>query len=80
MIFKSKVKVTMIFSTKKAYNSAMLMVMTLKLSRDVGPHQQMILRAKVKVTRTLVLKSLITWQCLGLGPSNLEGMLVLTSR
>ena len=42
----------MTFSTKKAYNSAMLMVRTLKLSRAVGPHQQMILRAKVKVTRT----------------------------
>ena len=28
----------------------------------------------------LVLKSLITWQCLGLGPSNLEGILVHTSR
>ena len=27
----------MTFSTKKAYNSAMLMVRTLKISRDVGP-------------------------------------------
>ena len=35
----SKVKLTMTFSTKKAYNSAMLMVRTFKLSRDVGPHQ-----------------------------------------
>ena len=35
----SKVKVTVTFSTKKACNSAMLMVRALKLSRDVGPHQ-----------------------------------------
>ena len=57
MTFKSKVKVTVSFSTKKAYNSAMLMVRTLKLSRDVGPHQWMVLRAKVKVTRTFNTKN-----------------------
>ena len=74
MTFKSKIKVTVTYSTKKVYNSAMLMVRTVKLSRDVGPRQQMILRAKVKVTRPSVLKSLITWQCLGIGPSNIEGM------
>ena len=58
MTFKSKIKFTMTFSTRKAYNSAMLMVRTLKLSRDVGPHQQMILRANVKVTRTFSTKKL----------------------
>ena len=52
MTFKSKVKVTMTFSIKKDNISAMLMVRTLKLSRDVGPHQSMVLRAKVKVTMT----------------------------
>ena len=40
-MFKSKVKVTMTFITKKAYNFAMLMVRALKLSRDVGPHHKM---------------------------------------
>ena len=58
MTFKSKVKVTVTFCAKKAYNSAMLMVRILKLSRDVGPHQRMILRAKVKVTMTLSAKKL----------------------
>ena len=57
-MFKSKVKVTMTLSTKKAYNSTMLMVRNFKLSRDVGHHQQMILRAKVKVTRTFNTKKL----------------------
>ena len=63
MGFKSKVKVTMTFSTKKAYNSAMLR--TPKLSRDVGPHQWMILRAKVKVTRTFCTKKLDNLAMLG---------------
>ena len=80
MTSKSKFKVTMTFSNKKAFNSAMLMFRIVKFSTDVDPHQRMILRAKVKVTGPLVLKSLIAWQCLWLGPSNLEGMLVLTSR
>ena len=39
MTFKSKIKVTVTFSTKKAYNSAMLIIRIFKLSRDVGPHQ-----------------------------------------
>ena len=47
----------MTLSTIKAYNSAMLMVRTLKLSRDLGPHHKMILRAKVKVTRTFSTKN-----------------------
>ena len=58
MTFKSRVKVSATFSTRKAYNSVMLMVRTFRLSRDVGPHQQMILRAKVKVTRTFCTKKL----------------------
>ena len=37
MTFKSKVKATVAFSTKTSYNFAMLMVRTLKFSRDVGP-------------------------------------------
>ena len=41
IILKSKVNVTVTLSTKKAYNSAMLMVRTLKLSRDVGPQQDL---------------------------------------
>ena len=65
MTFKSKVKITMAFSTKKAYNSAMLMVRTLRLSRDVGHHQQMILRAKVKVTRMFNTKKLDNLALLG---------------
>ena len=79
----------MTFSTKKVYNSAMLMVRTLKpkkldnlamfgagilnFRRDVGPYQLMTLRAKVMI-------KLIIWQCLRLEPLNLEEMLVLTSR
>ena len=55
----------MTFSTRKAYNSEMLMVMTLKLSRDVGPRQQMILRANVKVTRTFSTKKLDNSAMLG---------------
>ena len=55
----------MTFSTKTAYNSAMLMVKTLKLSSDVGPHQSMILRAKVKVTRTFSTKKLDNLAMLG---------------
>ena len=39
MTFKSKAKVTVTLGTRKAYNSAVLMVRILKLSRDVGPHQ-----------------------------------------
>ena len=64
MTFKSKVKVTVTFSTIKAYNSAMLMVMTLKLSRNVGPHQ-IILRENVKVTRTFSTKKLDNLAMLG---------------
>ena len=58
------------------------MVRTLKLSRDVGSlvddpegkgqgHED---------PKDLGTKKLETWQCLGIGPSNLEKMLVLTSR
>ena len=65
MTFKSKVKVTMTFSAKKVYKSVMLMVRTLKLSRDVGPHQYMILRAKIKVTRTFSIKKLDNLAMLG---------------
>ena len=36
MTFKSKVKVTVTFSTRKAYNSIMLMVKTLKLGNAWG--------------------------------------------
>ena len=43
----------MTFSSKTAYISAMPMVCTLKLSGDVSPHQLMVLRAKVKVTKKL---------------------------
>ena len=63
MTFKSKVKVTVTFSTKKACNSAMLVARTLKLSRDVGPHQ--ILRAKVKVTQTFSTRNLDNLAMLG---------------
>ena len=55
----------MTFSTKKSYNSAMLMVRTLKLSRDVGPHQEMFLRARVKVTKTFSTKKLDNLVMLG---------------
>ena len=56
----------MTISTRKAYNSAMLMVRTLKLSRDVGrAHQQMILRANVKVPRTFSTKKLDNLAMLG---------------
>ena len=54
MTLKSKVKVTGALSTKTACNSAMLMVRTLKLSGDVCPQQQMILRTDV--TRTFSTK------------------------
>ena len=77
MTFKLKVKVNMTFSTKKAYNSAMLMVWTLNLV------EMLVLTSRwqrARSPRPLILKSLITWQCLGIGPSNLEGMLVLTSK
>ena len=61
MTFKSKVKVTVTFSTRKAYNSAVLTVRTLRLSRDVGPHQEMNLR----VNRTLHSKKLDNLAMLG---------------
>ena len=79
---EGKVKVTRTFSTKKLDNLAMLGDRTLKLRRDVGPHQKMTQRAKVmiKVTMTFSTKKLIIWQCLKLEHLNLDGMLILTSR
>ena len=65
MTFKSKVRVTVTLSSKTAYISAMPMVWTLKLSGDVSPHQSMVLRAKVKVTRTFSTKKLNNLAMLG---------------
>ena len=49
------------------------MVTTLKLSRDVGSHQWMILRAKVKVTRTLSTKKFDNLAMLGARTLKLQG-------
>ena len=57
----------MTFCNKKAYNSAMLMIRTLKLRRDVGPLQLMILMAKVKITRTFSTKKPDNLAILGAG-------------
>ena len=46
----AKVKVTVTFSTKQAYNSAMLGARSLKRRRDVSSDQKMTLRAKVMVS------------------------------
>ena len=82
MVLRTKVKVTRIFGTKKLDNLAILGARTLKLRKDVGPHQWMTLRPKVlvKVTVTFNTKKLIVLQCLRLEPLNLGGMLVLTNR
>ena len=82
MMLRTKVKVTRTFRTKKLNNLAMLGAITLKLRRDIGPHQWMTLRAKVmvKVIMTLIAKKIIIRQCLRLEPLNFDGMLVLTSR
>ena len=73
MIVRAKVKVTRTFSTKMLDNLAMLGDMTLRLRRDVGPHQKMTQRAKVMVMVTIHTKKLIIRQCLRLEHLNLEG-------
>ena len=78
MILRANVKVTRTFSTRKLDNLAMLGARSLKLRRDVGPHQLVKLRAKVmvKVSMTFSIKKLRIWQCLRLDPLNLDGMLL----
>ena len=82
MVLRANVKVTRTFSTKKLDYLAMLGDRTLKLRRDVGPDQQMTLRAKVmvRVTMTFSTTKLVIRQCLRLEHFNLDGMLVLTNR
>ena len=52
----AKVKVTVTFSTKQLYNSAILGARTLKHSRDVSSDQKMTLRAKVMIKVIVTLK------------------------
>ena len=60
----AKVKVTVTSNTKQADNSAMLGARTLKHSKDVSPDQKMTLRAKVKVTMTFRITSLLAMLCI----------------
>ena len=61
----AKVKVTVTYSTKQAYKSAMLGARTLKHRRDVS-YDKMTLRAKVvvKVTMALRAASLLAMLCI----------------
>ena len=81
MILRAKVNVTRTFSTKTLDNLTMLEARTIKIRRDVSPHQYMTLKAKVMVKVTMIFstKNRIIRQCLGLEPLNLDGMLILTS-
>ena len=53
MILRAKVKVIRTFSTKTLDNLAILGARTLKLRRDVSPHQWRTPRAKVMVKVTM---------------------------
>ena len=66
MTLITKVKVTVISSTKQAYNSTMLGARTLKRRRDVSSDQKMTLRAKVivMVTMTVRTASLLAMLCI----------------
>ena len=62
----AKVKVTVISSTKQAYNLAMLGARILKRSMDASSNQKMTLRAKVMVMVTMTLRttSLLAMLCI----------------
>ena len=57
MILMAKVNVTVISSTKQAYNSAMRGARILKRGRDVYSDQKTILRAKVMVKVTMTFRT-----------------------